>query len=430
MSIETPPPPIDVAMPALVCDGCHVSVEQMDTEGHAGWCYGRGLHVCPPDQPAGCPFRLEHDARLEQHRTTDTAAGLEARLLGAAMAHHRRAREIAPSVRPDHFGTHAHRLIFAAIRDVVADEDAPDFCAVADRLHRAGNLESAGGVRYLAGLTQPFVNIEPDLRDLTRQLKSVRWHPPVRRCALYFHYDLDDVLLYIGITDQPVQRGKEHAADSEWVRFAHRMEARWYDSRPAALEAERVAVESREPVFNRQYVPAAIAEQRRSTYLAAQGWAHSGVPTADASWLERNTGYGAVVLEAMCPVIPGGVAGFNRAYTRAKLERHPFAAVQQYGSWFDLAVDLETERYGAGLSDPAVAKLELLIVALARAGRINSGSSDRSSLRAYGARTATEAQVLGAIALEMNAGNHDGADGCLSALSDDGFVRPSDRICV
>lgn len=75
-----------------------------------------------------------------------------------------------------------------------------------------------------------------------------------RRCALYRHFDDEDVLLYVGITDDLGGRTNSgHARTSDWVRFAERADAEWYDTREQAAAAEREAVEEEGPIFNRQY---------------------------------------------------------------------------------------------------------------------------------------------------------------------------------
>lgn len=75
-----------------------------------------------------------------------------------------------------------------------------------------------------------------------------------RRCALYRHFDDNDVLLYVGITDSLGDRTNSgHARTSDWVQFAVRAEAEWHDSREQASAEERDAVENEHPIFNRQY---------------------------------------------------------------------------------------------------------------------------------------------------------------------------------
>lgn len=74
--------------------------------------------------------------------------------------------------------------------------------------------------------------------------------PDARRCALYRHYDRTGVLLYIGITENPEGRIREHARSSAWVPYAHSMTAQWFDTRDAAEVAERAAIRTEVPVFN------------------------------------------------------------------------------------------------------------------------------------------------------------------------------------
>lgn len=87
-------------------------------------------------------------------------------------------------------------------------------------------------------------------------------------CALYWHYDADDVLLYIGISRNVVVRSEAHARSSEWVRFAVRAEARWYATRVDASVAEVAAIRRDKPVFNRAHNDSPEADRRRTEYLA------------------------------------------------------------------------------------------------------------------------------------------------------------------
>lgn len=94
----------------------------------------------------------------------------------------------------------------------------------------------------------------------------VRAFPEQRRCALYRHYDADDVLLYAGISETPVDRTNAHARTSEWVQFADRAEAQWFASRRLAEDAEREAIEDESPIFNRQYAVGDV-DRRIAEYL-------------------------------------------------------------------------------------------------------------------------------------------------------------------
>ncbi len=93
---------------------------------------------------------------------------------------------------------------------------------------------------------------------------------PRRRCALYRHFDGAGVLLYIGISEAIVGRGKQHAATAEWARFVATTAGEWHPSRTAALAAERAAIKAERPLFNRQYNDWPGAEKARSAYLATR----------------------------------------------------------------------------------------------------------------------------------------------------------------
>ncbi len=87
------------------------------------------------------------------------------------------------------------------------------------------------------------------------------------RCALYRHYDEADVLLYVGISERPVERGRAHAKNSEWVQYATRIEAEWMDTRAEAEQAEWIAIREEAPVFNRSGAEGAV-DSRVEEYLA------------------------------------------------------------------------------------------------------------------------------------------------------------------
>lgn len=100
--------------------------------------------------------------------------------------------------------------------------------------------------------------------------------PPVppqvpARTALYWHFDRDDVLLYVGVTEALVVRGKNHARSSSWAEFAVRAEVRWFPSRQDAERAEREAIEAERPLFNHVHNDTPEARARLVEYLVANG---------------------------------------------------------------------------------------------------------------------------------------------------------------
>jgi hypothetical protein len=70
--------------------------------------------------------------------------------------------------------------------------------------------------------------------------------------GLYRYYDADDVLLYVGLTNSDGTRDSAHRRHSRWMAFAvRRVKGEEFANRDDALEAERVAIRSEAPIFNR-----------------------------------------------------------------------------------------------------------------------------------------------------------------------------------
>lgn len=71
-----------------------------------------------------------------------------------------------------------------------------------------------------------------------------------RRHALYRFYDASDVLLYVGITVDPGARFKKHGSDKLWWSEVDRIGIDHFVTRLEALEAERKAIKSEQPLHN------------------------------------------------------------------------------------------------------------------------------------------------------------------------------------
>lgn len=67
--------------------------------------------------------------------------------------------------------------------------------------------------------------------------------------AVYRFFTEDDVLLYIGICDEPVRRWHRHA-DKPWWPQVTRFSVMWFASREEATEAEGKAIVSEKPLHN------------------------------------------------------------------------------------------------------------------------------------------------------------------------------------
>lgn len=68
--------------------------------------------------------------------------------------------------------------------------------------------------------------------------------------SLYRQYDDEGRLLYVGISLSWPVRFKQHVSKSEWFEQVARIEIERFDTRPAALVAEKKAIKSEKPKFN------------------------------------------------------------------------------------------------------------------------------------------------------------------------------------
>lgn len=85
--------------------------------------------------------------------------------------------------------------------------------------------------------------------------------------ALYFWYDADDVLLYIGITGDLAVRQTSHAKRSSWSEFADHSKIQRFPDRPQAEAAEVAAIRADKPIFNHVHNDTPEARARLVAYL-------------------------------------------------------------------------------------------------------------------------------------------------------------------
>jgi prophage antirepressor-like protein len=81
--------------------------------------------------------------------------------------------------------------------------------------------------------------------------ESIREQENINKTALYRHYDIDNQLLYIGISISPSNRFEGHKNTSEWAFDSVRMDTQWFDSKEEALAAENIAIKNEHPKFNK-----------------------------------------------------------------------------------------------------------------------------------------------------------------------------------
>lgn len=89
--------------------------------------------------------------------------------------------------------------------------------------------------------------------------------------ALYRYFDDKDRLLYIGISSSLGGRHKTHIGSSHWMELTARSEVVRYPSRAKAEDAEREAIKTEQPLFNKQHNDTPKARERLSAYLREIG---------------------------------------------------------------------------------------------------------------------------------------------------------------
>lgn len=70
------------------------------------------------------------------------------------------------------------------------------------------------------------------------------------RTAVYRFFDVDDDLLYVGMTNNPERRFLEHVESKVWWYEVDHFEVEWFDNRFLAEDAEVVAIWQEQPRYN------------------------------------------------------------------------------------------------------------------------------------------------------------------------------------
>jgi predicted GIY-YIG superfamily endonuclease len=78
---------------------------------------------------------------------------------------------------------------------------------------------------------------------------------------LYRHFDIDNNLLYVGITLYAKKRIQEHERNSHWFEKVSKITLEKVSSRKEALELEKIAIQNEKPLCNLQRPPITIKQQ-------------------------------------------------------------------------------------------------------------------------------------------------------------------------
>jgi len=100
---------------------------------------------------ASTPERVE--------RKPPQALDAEAAVLGAILTDQEALPRVINILKPEHFYSHAHRLVYEAILNLFEHKKPYDIITVADELRRMKELESIGGLPFLSALQETVVTI-------------------------------------------------------------------------------------------------------------------------------------------------------------------------------------------------------------------------------------------------------------------------------
>ncbi|MER6477129.1 GIY-YIG nuclease family protein [Streptomyces filamentosus] len=99
----------------------------------------------------------------------------------------------------------------------------------------------------------------------------------VKASAVYRLYDEHEALLYIGVTRNPPSRWKDHRKEMFWWREVTDKRLTWYSTHEEAWEAERHAIRTEGPRYNKSswpgmapQLPPGVPPQPSGTRIAYQ----------------------------------------------------------------------------------------------------------------------------------------------------------------
>jgi replicative DNA helicase len=101
----------------------------------------------------------------------------EQAVLGGLMLDNRRFDDVAEIITADDFYRQGHRLIFGAVESLAGNGEPLDVVTLAEFLERAGDIEDAGGLSYLADLAEKT----PGAANITAYAQIVRERSVMRQ---------------------------------------------------------------------------------------------------------------------------------------------------------------------------------------------------------------------------------------------------------
>lgn len=160
-----------------------------------------------------------------------------------------------------------------ALLDLVKSEAVTVRGLEADALNVLGDLHPVASVVHRLGvatsrLDQPvsapshhpageiLANFSAGVHTAKHTLECAGWYSGRMNCAtetrhaLYRFYDRRERLLYVGISNDPWRRWREHVRTQPWYPSVQHQAVTWYESEDLARAAETAAIHDERPRFN------------------------------------------------------------------------------------------------------------------------------------------------------------------------------------
>jgi replicative DNA helicase len=116
-------------------------------------------------------------SRQSLERTLPHNVDAEKSVLGSILVNNEHYYRVIESLRPEDFYLDAHRVIFRQMIELMEQSKVIDLITIQDELVRASQLESAGGISYLAGLLDGI----PHLVNIEHYIQIIRERSTLRQ---------------------------------------------------------------------------------------------------------------------------------------------------------------------------------------------------------------------------------------------------------
>ena len=116
-------------------------------------------------------------SRQSLERTLPHNVDAEKSVLGSILVNNEHYYRVIENLRPEDFYLDAHRVIFRQMIELIEQSKVIDLITIQDELVRASQLESAGGITYLAGLLDGI----PHLVNIEHYIQIIRERSTLRQ---------------------------------------------------------------------------------------------------------------------------------------------------------------------------------------------------------------------------------------------------------